>query len=140
MAKPKTQLNDASVDAFLEGIDDGAKRADAVEVCALMAEASGCPPRMWGKSIVGFGSYHYVYASGREGDWMRIGLSPRKTALTLYIMPGLEAYGGLLERLGKHKTGKSCLYVKRLDDIDRVVLRELVEASLAQMERTYPTD
>ena len=94
-----------------------------------MAEETGEPPRMWGASIVGFGSYHYAYASGREGDWMALGFSPRKANLTLYLMDGFGGYGELLDRLGKHSTGKSCLYIKRLSDVDVDVLREMVRRS-----------
>ena len=103
----------------------------------IMMEVTGEKPKMWGPSIVGFGSYHYVYASGREGDWPLTGFSPRKQALTLYIMAGFGHYDELMSRLGKHKTGKSCLYVKRLSDIDESVLRELIAASVDHMKSTY---
>ena len=92
---------------------------------------------MWGKAIVGFGSYHFVYASGREGDWFQVGFAPRKQNITLYIMAGFSRYEELMGRLGKHKTGKSCLYVKRLDDIDRDVLGDLVRSSVAYLVETY---
>ena len=137
-AKNKTQATSANVDAFIADIDDEKKRADAQAIKAMMEELSGYPAEMWGASIVGFGRYHYRYESGREGDFMRVGFSPRKTALTLYIMPGFGEYDGLLKRLGKHKTGKSCLYVKKLADVDEGVLRELIGASLAAMEEKYP--
>ena len=127
----KTKKTDASVEAFLAGIADEAKRADSREIVAMMRRVAGAPPKMWGTSIVGFGSYHYRYASGQEGDWPLTGFSPRKQALTLYIMSGFAAYDGLLKSLGKFKTGKACLYVKRLDDIDRGVLEELVRRSVA---------
>ena len=130
MSDLKTRKNDASVDAYIAAIDDERKRADAREVLELMREVTGEEPAMWGTGIVGFGSYHYVYESGREGDWPLTGFAARKTALTLYIMSGFEGEQELMERLGKHKTGKSCLYVKRLDDVDRDVLRELVARSV----------
>lgn len=138
MAEVKTKENDASVDAFLAGVEDERKRADAEAVRALMEELSGAPARMWGANIVGFGHYHYRYASGREGDWFRVGFSPRKRNLTLYIMAGFGAYEGLLGRLGKHRTGKSCLYVNKLADVDAGALRELVAASLDHMRELYP--
>ena len=134
----KTQATSADVDAFLATIDDERKRQDALQVKQMMEEISGYPATMWGASIVGFGRYHYKYDSGREGDFMRVGFSPRKTALTLYIMPGFDRYDGLLQQLGKHKTGKSCLYVKSLADIDESVLRELIQSSLDAMAEKYP--
>jgi hypothetical protein len=136
MAEPKTKANEASVSAFLNAIKDEAQRKDAKAVAKIMKEATGDKPLMWGTSIVGFGSYHYKYASGREGDWPLIGFSPRSQALTLYIMDGFKSRGPLLKRLGKHKTGKSCLYIKRLSDVDMDVLRELVRASLAHKRQT----
>ncbi len=130
MSNPKTQRTKASVSAFLNAIPDPAKRRDAKAVDKLMREVSGEKPEMWGPSIVGYGSYHYKYASGREGDWMLTGFSPRKQALTLYIMSGLSKSGALLKKLGKHKTGKACLYIKSLEDVDFDVLRKLVEVSV----------
>jgi hypothetical protein len=103
-----------------------------------MREVTGERPVMWGPSIVGYGQYRYVYESGREGDWMLVGFSPRKTALTLYIMPGFSRYEELMQRLGKHSTGKSCLYLKKLADVDMTVLRELVGASVEHMRRKAP--
>ena len=132
MAELKTQKNDASVEEFLDGVEDEGKRRDCWALVELMREVTGDEPVMWGNSIVGFGSYHYTYASGREGDWMLTGFSPRKQALTLYIMSGFSEYESLLDRLGKHRTGKSCLYVKSLEDVDASVLRELVERSVRQ--------
>ena len=102
-----------------------------------MREVTGERPKMWGSSIVGFGSYHYTYASGREGDWPVVGFAPRKQNLVLYIMPGFARYESLLARLGKHRTGKSCLYVNKLDDIDPEVLEELVRESVDEMKRRY---
>lgn len=138
MAELKTKENDADVGAFLDAIEDPQRRADCQAICAMMQAASGAPPRMWGGSIVGFGHYDYAYASGRSGTWMRIGFAPRKRDLTLYIMAGFAEYGDLLERLGKHRTGKSCLYVKRLSDLDLDALRALIDASLTHMRETYP--
>lgn len=129
----KTQKNDASVVDFLNSVPDERKRADSFAVLELMREVTGEEPAMWGDSIVGFGSYRYKYASGRQGDWMLTGFSPRKQNLTLYIMSGFDDYESLLADLGKHKTGKACLYIKKLEDIDLVVLRELVRQSVAHM-------
>ncbi len=129
MADLKTQQNDDSVEDFLNAVEDEQRRSDSFAVCKIMEEVIGEPPKMWGPSIVGFGSYHYVYASGREGDWMLTGFSPRKQALTLYIMSGFSEYEDLMARLGKYKTGKSCLYVKKLSDVDEEVLRELIRRS-----------
>ncbi len=131
MAEPKTTKNDASVTAFLEAVEPERRRTDAIALDKLFRKVTGHQPKMWGPSIVGYGEYHYVYASGREGDWMLTGFSPRKTALTLYIMAGFTQYDSLMERLGKHKTGKSCLYVNKLDDVDQDVLAELIAASAA---------
>ena len=130
MAELKTQKTDAAVDAFIDSVDDESKRADCRVVSDMMGEITGEEAAMWGTSIVGFGSYHYKYASGREGDWMLTGFSPRKQSLTLYIMSGFSEYTSLLAKLGKHKTGKSCLYIKKLEDVDLSVLRELVERSV----------
>lgn len=132
MAELKTKKHDGDVDAFLAGIEDDAKREDARELRQIMADVTGDEGAMWGDSIVGFGSYHYRYASGREGDWFEVGFSPRKRNLTLYLMTGFEDSEGLLTRLGKHSTGKACLYVNRLSDVDRDVLRQLVQASVDQ--------
>jgi hypothetical protein len=129
VASPKTQPTDADVGAFLAAIEDPQRRADSEGVCRLMEEETGERPRMWGESIVGFGEYHYTYASGREGDWMALGFSPRKANLTLYLMDGFSGYQELLARLGRHSTGRSCLYVKRLADVDVDVLREMVRRS-----------
>ena len=138
MAELKTKENDQSVETFLVGIEDAQKQADCRTLIAIMQEATGAAPRMWGESIVGFGHYHYKYASGREGDWFLTGFAPRKQNLTLYIMAGFDNYEALLGRLGKHTTGKSCLYVKRLADVDMPVLTELVVESVAHMKATNP--
>lgn len=129
----KTQPTEVSVSDFLASIDDEQKRADSLVVAQLMEAATGEPPKMWGPAIVGYGTYHYVYASGREGDWMITGFSPRKTALTVYLMAGVERQTELLAKLGKYKTGKSCLYIKRLSDVDLDVLREMIGVSVEQM-------
>ncbi len=130
MAELKTTKNDGDVEAFLNGVEDDERRTDAFTVLELMRDVTGSEPRMWGDSIVGFGEYTYRYASGRTGEWLATGFSPRKQALTLYIMPGFERYQELMVRLGKYKTGKSCLYIKRLGDVDLTALRELVDASV----------
>jgi hypothetical protein len=132
----KTKPTGQSVDVFLDGIADLQKRADALAVAEMMREATGAEPAMWGASIVGFGSYHYIYASGRGGDWPLVGFSPRKQNLTLYITSGFDQYGELMSRLGKHTTGKACLYIKRLSDVDQGVLKELIGRSVEHMRRT----
>jgi hypothetical protein len=137
MAGLKTKKNEASVKKFLDSIEDESRRDDCREVCALMQKAIGCEPKMWGASMVGFGGYDFKYASGREGNWFRIGFSPRKQNLTLYIMNGFARYPELMSKLGKHKTGKSCLYINRLDDVDRTVLAELINESLLHFEKKY---
>jgi len=133
----KTTINDNSVDDFIDTVKDEQKKTDCYEVKAMMEEISGEPAKMWGSSIIGFGTYHYKYDSGREGDFMKTGFSPRAQNLTLYIMTGFERHDELVEKLGKYKTGKSCLYVKKLDDIDRDVLRELITASYQYMTEKY---
>jgi len=138
MSELKTKPNDGSVDAFLSGIADEKVRQDCSAILEIMQQASGAEPKMWGDSVIGFGSYHYKYASGREGDWFVTGFSPRKQNLTLYIMSGFDQYDELMSRLGKHKTGKSCLYIKKLEDIDLPVLRELVAQSVEHMRKTNP--
>jgi hypothetical protein len=135
MAELKTKLTDESVAAFLAKVEDPSRRADCEAVLAMMQQATACEPRMWGASIVGFGKYKYTYATGRSGEWMITGFSPRKNDLTLYIMPGFTRYDALMARLGKHKTGKSCLYLKRLADVDTAVLQELIAASVKAMAK-----
>lgn len=137
MAELKTKQNDESVAGFLGSIEDENKRAEAHQVLELMREVTGEEPSMWGGSIVGFGRYHYKYESGREGDWFLTGFSPRKQNFSLYIMSGFEQYDELMTRLGKHKTGKSCLYIRSLDDVDHSVLRELISRSVAHMRTMY---
>ena len=137
MADLKTKVNDANVTDFINLIEDEGKRRDCFEILNMMRQATKADPRMWGSSIVGFGSYHYVYASGREGDWMITGFSPRKQNITLYIMPGFERYKTLMKKLGKYATGKSCLYIKRLADVDKEVLKELVIESVKTMKKNH---
>jgi hypothetical protein len=136
MAEPKTTQNDGDPQTVIESIESETKRADAAELLRLMAEATGDQPKMWGPSIIGFGSFHYRYASGHEGDTMKVGFAPRKTALTLYGLQGHPNSDALLASLGKHTLGKGCVYVKRLDDVDTAVLRELVAYSYEQAEAT----
>jgi hypothetical protein len=133
MAELKTKPTEARVSDFLEAIDDDERREDCRTVAKIMEKATGAKPKMWGPSIVGFGDHHYKYESGRELDWFLTGFSPRKKELTLYIMPGFDRYDDLMSKLGKYKTGKSCLYIKRLADVDLAVLRTLVEASVKHM-------
>lgn len=136
MAKPlKTQRNDTSVKAFLDAVPDEQRRRDAHAVAAIMKEITGQKAAMWGDSMVGFGSYHYRYDSGQEGDWPLVAFAPRKDNLTLYIMPGFREYGELLGKLGKHKKGVSCLYLKSLDDVHLPTLKALVRRSVAHMKR-----
>jgi hypothetical protein len=130
-AEPKTRPQGGDVDAFIAAIPDESQRRDATTLCTMMERVTGSPPVMWGSNIVGFGSYHYRYASGREGDWFLVGFSPRSKNLTVYITEGFAEYESLLARLGKHSTGKSCLYVKRLADVDQDVLEEIVRKSAA---------
>lgn len=129
MAENKTQKNDGDVDAFLASVEHQTRREDAQRVCAIMREVTGSEPSMWGDSIVGFGEYHYRYATGREGEYFRVGLSPRKQNLTLYFMVGFEGLDDLLDRLGPHKTTVSCLHITRLDRVDEDVLAELIRRS-----------
>jgi Domain of unknown function (DU1801) len=126
MSEPKTAPTMVSAAEFLETVPDERRRADAIEACELISGVTGAAPVMWGDSIIGFGTYHYRYASGREGDWPAVGFSPRKSALVLYVSTGFDGAQDVLSRLGPHKTGKACLYVKRLADVDQDALRELV--------------
>jgi hypothetical protein len=132
-AELKTKLNDASVEDFLHSIEDEGKRGDCFRVAELMQKLSGDEPKMWGASIIGFGSIHLKYETGRELDWLVVGFSPRKANITLYITDCFERYGELMAKLGKYRTGKSCLYIKRLPDIDMGVLEELITASITNI-------
>ena len=136
-AELKTKKNRASVKDFLDSVEDDAKRKDCRAIAKMMRAATGKNARMWGDSIVGYDEYHYKYESGREGDFMRIGFSPRKQSITLYIMDGFGKYDELMAKLGKHKTGKSCLYIKRMSDIDTKVLEKLIAGSLKHFEKKY---
>ena len=138
MSDLKTRPTDASVEAFLDAVDDERRRSDARVVAGMMAEITGSTGVMWGSSIVGFGTYHYRYASGREGTFFETGFSPRKRALTLYVMAGFSEYADLLGGLGRHTTGKSCLYVRRLADVDLDVLRDLLARSVDYVRAKYP--
>lgn len=135
MAELKTKKNDASVEDFLNTIKDEQIRADCFEISKLMSQVTKAEPKMWGSSIIGFGQYHYKYASGRENDWMLVGFSPRKQNITLYIMAGFDRYDELLAKLGKFTTGKSCLYIKKLADVDKKVLKKLVTESVKVMKQ-----
>ena len=135
MAELKTKKNAGDVEAFLDGIAAGKRRENCRAVVEMMADVTGEPPAMWGDSIIGFGSYHYKYATGREGDWMATGVSPRKQSLTVYIMTGFQRHEALMRKLGRYTTGKSCLYIKKLEDIDLDVLRELVRDSFARVSK-----
>lgn len=137
MAALKTAIDSDDVKRFLDSVSDDKRRADGLAVLELMREVTGLQPALWRGSIVGFGSYHYRYDSGREGDWFLTGFSPRKQALSLYIIDGFDQYQQLLAALGKYRTGKSCLYVNRLEDIDLPVLRKLVRQSVAALKKKY---
>jgi hypothetical protein len=131
VAELKTRKNDQSVEAFLNSVPDATKRADSFAILELMRQATEAEPKMWGDTIVGFGEYRYKYASGREGDWFLAGFSPRKQNLTLYIVGGFEPYEELMRKLGRYKTGKGCLYINKLADVDQDVLRQLIESAIA---------
>ena len=133
MAELKTKKNEASVTKFLDGVKDEKKRQDSYTILKLMKQITKAEPKMWGTSMVGFGSYHYKYASGREGDWFVTGFSPRKQNLTLYIMSGISKYPDLLKKLGKFKTGKGCLYINKIEDIDIKTLKELIKQSVGYL-------
>lgn len=137
MAELKTKKNDQSVEKFLNTVTDPDKREDCFEIMKLMQEVTQEEPKMWGDSIVGFGDYHYKYKSGREGDWFLIGFSPRKRNLTLYIMSGFTRYEEILGKLGKHKTGKSCLYINKLSDVNKETLAQLAIESVQFVKEYY---
>jgi hypothetical protein len=135
MAELKTKVNNASVKQFLNTIEDDDVKKDCIEISKMMEQVTKEKPKMWGASIVGFGSYHYKGASGREGDWMLTGFSPRKQNITLYIIAGFNKQGSLLKKLGKHTTSKGCLYIKRLADVDKKLLKQLVTDSVRTMKK-----
>jgi len=137
LAELKTKPNKAGVKKFLNSVKDERKRNDCFKVLELMKIITKEEPVMWGPSIVGFGSYHYKYESGREGDFFLTGFSPRKQSLTLYIMAGFKRYSEIMKKLGKHKTGSSCLYINKLEDIDMKILKELITESIKYMKKKY---
>jgi len=134
----KTTETEASAEAYLAAITPEQKQADCRVISSMMSRLTGHPPKMWGASIVGFGSYHYKYESGREGDSIRTGFAARAQNISIYIMPGYQDFEDELSRLGKHKIGKSCLYIKRLSDVDESVLEEMVAKGLKLLAETYP--
>ena len=136
MAEIQTKVNDASIEDFLNKVEDEQKRKDCFEIVKIMKQVTNEEPKMWGPAIIGFGSYHYKYESGREGDTMQIGFSPRKQNLTLYIGLGGDTENPLLKKLGKHTTGKGCLYIKELADIDKEVLQDLITESFKKAHRS----
>ncbi len=135
MAELKTKERKASVEKFLNQVTDEARREDCFKIAKMMEQITGEKPKMWGAGLVGFGSYHYKYNSGQEGDWPLTAFAPRKQNLTLYIMPGFEKYGELMEKLGKYSCGKSCLYVKRLSDVHEPTLKKLIRESVKHMKK-----
>lgn len=138
MAENKTQATAVDPMEFINAIDHPTRKADAITLDGIFREVTGWQPRMWGPTIIGYGSYHYVYDSGREGDFLATGFSPRKANLSLYIMPGYQDFGDILSRLGKHKIGKSCLYINKLADVDLNVLREIIAAGLTELAQKRP--
>jgi hypothetical protein len=134
IAAIKTRKTGGDVQTFLKSVSDRKRKDDTLQVLALMKKLTGCEPAMWGPSIVGFGDFRYRYANGTENDWFLTGFSPRKQSLTLYIMTGFAKYEEILENLGKYKTGKSCLYIKKLEDVDLAVLEQLISASIAHVQ------
>ena len=138
MSENKTQLTNIKPADFIATVEHPVRRKDAEVLLELFERITGWEPRMWGPAIIGFGEYHYKYDRGREGDFMRTGFSPRKANMVVYIMPGYTNFDPILARLGKHKLGKSCLYINKLDDIDLTVLEELVRAGLDDMAQKYP--
>ena len=137
MAELKTKPTGKSVAGFLAGIKDRHRRRDCQTILQIMRSVTGARPKMWGTGMVGFGSYRYTYASGREGDWPLTGFSPRKQNLTVYIMTGFRGHDRLMQRLGKHKTGSSCLYLDSLDDVDKTALRMLIRKSVSMIKKRY---
>ncbi|MGZ9811048.1 DUF1801 domain-containing protein [Pseudoroseicyclus sp. H15] len=138
MADPVTTPTGADVGAYLDAVEPARRREDARALEQLFRDVTGWKPQMWGPSIVGYGSYHYVYDSGREGDFLATGFAPRKANMVVYIMPGYGEYGPILERLGKHKLGKSCLYLGALKGVDLDVLGELIRFGLDDLAKKYP--
>ena len=139
MAENKTQITDVAPAAFVASVEHSTRRADAEALLEMMSRVTGCAPKMWGPSIVGFGRYHYQYDSGREGDFMLTGFSPRKSNLVIYTMPGYEDSEEQLAALGKHKLGKSCLYINKLADVDLAVLEDIIAEGVSTMRASYET-
>lgn len=137
MAGLKTKLNDGNVEDFINSIENDQRRSDALQVLEFMKELSTDPAKMWGMSIVGYGQYHFEYKSGKEADWMRFAFSPRKQNMTFYIMSRFQEYPDLLQKLGKHRLGKACLYINKLDDVDKTVLKDIISKSLAASHAKY---
>jgi hypothetical protein len=140
VAENKTRPTQQSVSAFINTIEDKQRRADVRKIGAMMRRATGVRASMWGTAIVGYGRYHYKYASGREGDFMLTGYSPRKQALSVYIMTGFKPFPALMKKLGKYKTGSSCLYIKSLADVDAAILEQLISESVQKMRKTYQSE
>ena len=139
MAELKTMPTGASVTAFINSIDDSGKKADAKKIAVMMRKASGKRAKMWGTSIVGYGTYVYTNTAGKDFEWPITGFSPRKQALTVYIMPGFSQFGALMKKLGKYKNSKSCLYIKHLSDVDEDVLQKLIDGGVKRMREIYKT-
>jgi hypothetical protein len=138
MAELKTQPTTTSIDALIQGVADEGRRQDCVALAAMMKRVTGAEPTVWSSGIVGYGAYHYKYASGREGDWFEIGFAPRKANLAVYVMPGLDRFGEALAKLGKYKTGKGCLYIKRLADVDADALEALLLSAVTLLRAQAP--
>ncbi len=138
MTENTTQPTTVSVSDFIAGVEHPTRRADAETLDAMFRRVTGWQPRMWGPTIIGYGQYHYTYESGRTGDFLATGFSPRKANLVLYIMPGYADFGHIMDRLGKHKLGKSCLYINKLADVDMGVVEELVQAGLDDLGSRWP--
>jgi hypothetical protein len=139
-AELKTKVNDASVKKFLASIPDEGQRHDTQHIFEMLQQATKAEPKMWGDSVVGFDTYHYIGKSGREGDWYLAGVSPRKQNLTLYVMNGWERYSELLAKLGKHSLGKGCLYIKRLDDVNVPTLKKLITQAVKDAKKQKQVD
>jgi hypothetical protein len=139
MVELKTRPTDASVKEFLESVEHPTRKADGFKLLDIMKEVTREKPVMWGTSIIGFGTFHYRYASGREIDWMKVGFSPRKRSLTVYLTPGLEEIDSLREELGKHRVGKGCLYINKLADVNTNVLKKIIKKSIEVLETKYQT-
>jgi len=138
MAENKTKQTKASVDKFINSLKDETERVDCYKIIKLMKSITKEEPKMWGSSLIGFGTYHYKYESGREGDFFLTGFSPRKQNISIYLMGGFEKQKTQLKKLGKHKTGKSCLYIKTLNDVDVKILKEMIVQSVKKMKKLYP--